>query len=164
MDFEIRRRKDPVQPQLTALIDVFSIIIIFLVAGTVFGTSSIILPKSLTLPKSFGKESIVSAPQLSISKDRVSTTLSDKVYPMEIFSGKIENDPRLNDLKAEIKIFIANLRPEAKNAGILLNVVADRDLPYQMLFDVISVYRANGFQSLLFIAEGEKEAKVADAK
>lgn len=155
--FEGVHRKDPSQPQLTAMIDVFSIIIIFLVAGTVFGTSSVWLPKNINLPRSFSKESIVTAPQLTLTREGVRTTFSTKIYRTDDFARA--NPEVLAQVKNEAEEFIKNLRPESKALGVLLNVVADKDTSYRSLFDVISVYREAGFQSLLFISQGEAVPK-----
>ena len=70
-DFIKMKRREPMSLQLTAMIDIFSMIVIFLIMGTAFGTSDVILPKDFLLPHSNSKEDAETAPQLVISLDRV---------------------------------------------------------------------------------------------
>ena len=52
-----------------------------------------------------------------------------------------------------MKSYLAALPKESKSTGHTLNVIADKDLEYKVLFDVIRAFRVAGFESLLFITQ-----------
>ena len=150
--FNKPHRRHPFELQLTAMIDIFSMIVIFLIMGTVFTTSDIAIPKDLKLPFSVNHDSAELAPQLTITKDSVTFTGSDTAIPLDAFVNS--EDSRLGALKARIHDIIQRLPSEARKTGALLNVVADRETPYKEVFDVVRVFRSSGFQTLLFVASG----------
>jgi biopolymer transport protein ExbD len=156
MEFEVpRHRHDPVQPQLTAMIDVCALLIIFLIAGSVFGASSLVLPSNITLPRSYIQEAIFAAPQVSIlPTGMVKVSFSSDQYPVAAFRGGTMADPRLEPLRTEISAFLSSIETGIR-AGTIINVIADKRTPYYIVYDVVQVFRKNGFQSVLFISEME---------
>lgn len=170
-NFQRKTRRQPLELQLTAMIDIFTMIVIFLVMGTVIGVSEVSVPPNLKLPKSFSVEALDSAPQLIVDrktdgpqpetvirlKSLSAETAELEPIPLEDFRPAVSaSKPRILDLKAKLKERLAKLTPEQRAGGVLLNVVADKATPYADLFDVIKVFREAGFESLLFVATGEK--------
>ncbi len=151
-----RKFRHPIQPQLTAMVDVFSMITVFLVAGTVFDSSSIVLPSYMQLPLSSAQEGISSAPQIILERNGVHANFLSSYYPYQVFNPALEAalypDPDLSRLLSEIKAFVTHQTGKAKPEGLLLNVVADRSLKYNMIYDVIQVFRKNGFESIHFVS------------
>jgi biopolymer transport protein ExbD len=137
---------------LTSMIDISAIIIIFLVMGTVFGTSAIEPPTDMKFPKSFNKEMIENAPQIII-KD---TTIEVPFLHRQIEIGNIleGNEEKLKVIQVELKKYIESIPIEVKGSGVLLNVLADKKTPYKVIYEVSSFFRLIGFQSMLFVAEG----------
>lgn len=140
---------------VVALIDVSSILIIFLVMGTVFGESSVVPPADMEMPRSSNKDSVTNAPQVTIMNDSVVTTLFGDKIPLAAFRGTIEESPVLQKLQDQIKKYIETMPVDLKRSGTLINVVADRRAPYKNIFDVIKFYRQAGFESILFVAQGD---------
>lgn len=149
MDFVGKtHRREPQEPQLATMIDVFSMLIIFLIAGTVMGTSSVILPNDLQPPRSVSKEAIMNAPQLTISRAGVSLGFDSQVYPLSLFSNPDAQE--LSGFRASIQKFLSS---EKKTPDLgLVNLVADKSMTYQNIFDVVRVARESGFTSILFVA------------
>lgn len=136
------------------MIDIFSMIVIFLIFGTVFGASDMVIPPDMKIPKSVSKEGLESAPRLVIERDRVKISVWDSaVYPMEVFRGG--DASALRSLRTRLKTYVQELPEGSKRTGLLLNVIADRATPYRDIYDVVKVFRMEGFESLLFIAMGE---------
>lgn len=162
MDF-LTSRKYPrsIKPlQLTALIDVFSIIVIFLVLSSIFGVSDVKLPKGLFLPLSGSRESSVSAPSLSIQNALVEFGPLSESLPLDIFvSDEEEKIQKKAEVVQKLTAYIKKIPPEAKSSGVLLNVIADRDLVYGKIYDVLSVFRLAGFDTLMFVATAEGTAR-----
>ncbi len=155
-----RHRKEPLELQLTAMIDIFSMIVIFLIFGTVFGAADIVVPGSIKVPKSVSKEGAESAPRLVLDANEVMFSGSGEKAPLSWFKGQDEDSRAKADaFKGRIREYVAKLPESAKGSGVLLNVIADQDTPYEDVFSVIRVFREAGFQSLLFVATGEGKAK-----
>ena len=55
MKFEKHHRQEPTEPQLATMIDVFSILIIFLIAGTAMDSSVLNIPTDIILPSTESK-------------------------------------------------------------------------------------------------------------
>ncbi len=151
MDFNFKTERAEIpEPQLAAMIDVFSILIIFLIAGTVIGASSIDLPEGVLPPLSQSKESLVSAPQLTITDKSITLGFSTQAYPPEIFLPSGTVDPRLQQFKTEITEYLKSV--EGKPDSKIINLVADQKLTYDKIFDVIKATREAGFQSIMFVS------------
>ncbi len=140
--------------QLTAMIDIFSLIVIFLIKGTVFGVSDLPVDSTIRLPESRSSETLETAPNVQIVSDKVifsaATTEDLKLgVPLsELESGGTGRERLL----AEIRDYLARLPAEARGSGVLLGVIADRDAPYSKVFSVVRFFRQSGFDSLLFVA------------
>ena len=73
MSFVFKRRKKRAIPnlQLTSLIDIFSILIIFLIKGTSLSNTEVVVPKGLSVPESISKEQMDIAPNVILQNDRL---------------------------------------------------------------------------------------------
>jgi biopolymer transport protein ExbD len=60
-------------------------------------------------------------------------------------------------MAATLKGYIEAMPAKVKTSGVLLNLVADQETPYESIFAVSRYLRINGVQSVLFVAEGEKQ-------
>ena len=156
--FPVRKKKKPQQLPLTPLIDVFSIITVFLILGSVFAKTDIVLPKGMKLAKSRTVETMDTAPQLTIFDNRVKASFSKREYPLSAFRGDSQSTHR-SRLTNEIKKYFSTLSKSTKRSGKNLNITTDRSTKYKDVFDVISVFRKEGFDTLLFVAEGEGEKR-----
>lgn len=135
---------------LTALIDISALIVIFLIMGTVFGQSSIEVPSILDLPKSDSKDSVNAAPQIVIVKDEVEVNFLNIKMKVSEFQGS-----QTADLQDKVKKYLES-RPKNKiQPDVLLNVIADKETPYSVLYSVLKPFRVSGFESVLFIARGQ---------
>jgi biopolymer transport protein ExbD len=152
-----RKKRTPLGLQLTAMIDIFSLIVIFLIKGTVFGEADISVPATMKLPKSISKETVETAARVTITHDSVYISALAKDYPMELFRSTSSESPALGELKSQLVSYVAKLPKEVRGSGVLLNVIADTHAPYRDIFDTISVLRQCGFETLLFIAMEESK-------
>lgn len=157
MDFfeEERKKRHLVTLQLAPLIDIFVLIIVFLIKGTVFGGVSVVIPNGLVAPTSSSKESMEVAPQVYVYEKQIVFKMIEKTISKSDFLDQNNLGPQTN-IKNEIKKYIANLTPEMKkHDGTILNIIADAATPYNELFPIVKFIRECGYESLLFIAEGE---------
>jgi len=152
MFFQKRKSKPILSLNVTALIDICSLILIFLVMESYFGESSIIIPNSMTIPKSVSKEQVENAPKIVISANDVAASFMPQPVPIEIFRS---TNAQLNEYKEKLKAFVAAIPAQARTSGVLLNLIADEKAPYKDIFDVVAVFREAGFQSILFVAQAQ---------
>ena len=153
--FPRKHRRPLFELQLTAMIDIFSMIVIFLVKGTVSGLSDVQVPERLMLPTSISKESVESAPVMTISRDDVTVSITPGLkYQLNWFAERSPENPNIISLKDELKAFIVRMPTVARSSGVLLNVIADREAPYQTVFNSVRVFREAGFETMLFVASG----------
>ncbi len=150
-----QKRKTIIPLNVIPLIDICSIIIIFFVMDSFFGTSSIVVPEPLTLPRSVSEENVDNATTLIVLKDSVQFEPFGQNYSLSIFKNL--NHPELIKIREKIRKFVAAIPPENRGSGVLLNFVADRSSPYEDIFNVIKIFREEGFESILFVAEGDKK-------
>jgi biopolymer transport protein ExbD len=145
-------KKDTIVLNLTSMIDISAIIIIFLVMGTVFGTSAIEPPADMKFPKSFNKETIENAPQIIITDTHVEVPfIHRRIELSNLIDGQAE---KLKIVQIELKKYIDTMPTEIKGSGVLLNILADKKTPYKTIYEVSNFFRDAGFQSMLFVAEG----------
>jgi biopolymer transport protein ExbD len=146
------KKKGIIVLNLTSLIDISAIIIIFLVMGTVFGESSFEPPADMKFPKSFNKEMIENAPQITITDTLVEVPFIHR--QIELANILEDRQEKLKVVKVELKKHVAAIPVEVKGSGVLLNVLADKKTPYKTIYEVSSFFRDAGFDSMLFVAEG----------
>lgn len=148
-----KRKRSIMEPRLIAMIDVFSILTIFLIAGTVTDVSSIVLPGGLTLPFGTKPGSLMPATQINLSHGWVSIAGEKESYPFEAFRN--DGDRSLAPLRLRLKDEAARRRAKDQNADLAIYVVADQSVVYRDLFDVMRGFRAEGFESLILISEAK---------
>jgi biopolymer transport protein ExbD len=171
MFFPRKARREGLELQLTAMIDIFTMIVIFLIKGTVMGVADLDIPKNTALPKSYSAESIETSTQVIITTTSVAVTNLSKevprISPIELTQFKQGRDVEtesVKNLKTTLKGELAKRTIEDRKGGILLSVVADQKTPYADIFDVVRVFRESGFETLLFIAMNEMKKKGETAK
>lgn len=154
ISFETSKRKKILNLQLAPMIDVFTLIIVFLLMSTVMGQASVEIPPGLKNPKSVSKETLDVAPQVIIHQEKVILPVLALELPLKQFMDGLE-PKEMADLKAKVGAYIKNTADKNKGAVVNINVVAGHATPYPQIFNVVKVLRAAGFQSVLFVAESE---------
>jgi biopolymer transport protein ExbD len=154
--FPKKPRREPVQPNLTPMLDIFSILTLFLITSAVFGSSSVEVLESIKLPLSISKNQIQKAPQISISDEGISAPFLKIKYKIDPFFPENRNQPAALKLKQEIRKYVRSVANDPNQTFPTLVVVADRSLSYEYLYDVISLFREAGFQKLSFVAQDQE--------
>jgi biopolymer transport protein ExbD len=153
LDFEgDKKRKKVITLQLAPMIDVFVLIIVFLIKGTILEETAITKPSGVNLAQSISKENSESSPQVIIAGDRVEFKMIDQTRPVAQFTED-DFDPRDPIFHALKQFQEENKSVESANH---INVISDRATSYKVVYNVVKVLRLSGFQSMLFVAEGEQ--------
>lgn len=150
-DFRIKKNREILELNLTPLIDAFTVIVLFLILGAVFSKSDISIPKSMLLPQSKSDSSAHIAQQIIVHNGKVKFSKMDKEF---LISDFYNGAPQV---RAAIKKYFSGIPQEKREAATELNFTTDLSTPYKTIFDIIKVLREEGFETLLFVAEGEQK-------
>lgn len=154
-DLQIKSSKQHIlRLQLAPMIDVFVLIIVFLLKGAVFTDNTLDVPSNINPPKSISKESTDMASQVLISKDEVDFKMINRKVSVESFKNK---DGVREKILAELKSASKSNNTINKQNLANVNIVADLGLKYEDLFEVVKTVREAGFSSMLFVAIGESQ-------
>lgn len=147
------RRRGPLRLQLAPMIDIFTLLIVFLLKSTVVADISIIFPSELVAPKSFSKESLETFPEVFVYQDRVEMPFIGEKIPLAQLDDL--NQAQLSKIKSKVDAYIRSAAGESKQNVVNINILSSRDNSYKNIYESVKFLRQIGFQSVLFIAEGE---------
>ena len=157
MKFNKSHRKDPTEPQLAAMIDVFSILIIFLIAGTAMDSSVMNIPIDLGLAETSSKSTTLNAPQVTLLKSEININFIDSKLTIKDIENASTDSPKIVDIQNKLKSYLANIKEKNQKSGSEMqllesvNLLADKNTPYKEVFAVVKFFRANGFQNTILI-------------
>ncbi len=160
--FPKKKKKTLVGLQLAPLIDIFVLIIIFLIKGTVMSNASITPPADLTPALSKSPEGMEPAGQVYISQSEVYFSMINERIPLPEFMQQIQENTNEKfsghsaELTKKLKAYIQNVPTTDKKSGILMNFLADTGTEYRTVFEIAKFCREIGFQNILFVAQGDK--------
>lgn len=156
MKFEKHHRQEPTEPQLATMIDVFSILIIFLIAGTAMDSSVLNIPTDIILPSTESKATSFNAPQVTLQSGKVIMNfIQDEINLKELVSES-ESDKLIN-VKIKLNKYLEKIKKDShKNKADLqllqsINLVADKDTPYTEVYSTIKAFRNLGFQNTILV-------------
>ena len=156
MKFNKSHRKDRIEPQLAAMIDVFSILIIFLIAGTAMDSSVLNIPIELGLAKTTSKSTTSNAPQVTLLNGKLNINFIDSELKIKDIENS-PNSPNILKIQNKLKNYLAQIKEKNKKSGSEMqllesvNLLADKNTPYKEVFTVVKFFRANGFQNTILI-------------
>lgn len=160
--FPKKKKRTMAGLQLAPLIDIFVLIIIFLIKGTVMSNASVTPPADLNPAKSISPEGLEPAGQVYISPSEVYFSMINEKISLAEFSQQLESHTaeKMTGLSAQItqklKTYIQKIPDQDKKSGILMNFLADASTDYKTVFEIAKYCREIGFQNILFVAEGDK--------
>lgn len=146
-----KKRAKVIGLQLAPMIDIFVLIIVFLLKGTILDATAIEKPEDVNLAKSISRETNEVAPQVIIAKKTVTFKMVEEERPTARFnSDELDaRDPIIKKFKDYIE---ANKDIEGATH---INVISDQENSYKVVYNVVRLLKLSGFQSMLFVAEGE---------
>ncbi len=149
-----KKRQAVIRLQLAPMIDIFVLVIVFLLKGTVLTETVISSPELVDVAKSESREVTELAPEVYITEKDVEFRMIEERIPIsEIL--KDELDLR-NPLIAKFKKYMDESQAIDGNTLMHVNIVADYKTSYKAIFHVIRLLRVSGFKAMLFIAEGDE--------
>ncbi len=162
MKFGKTHRHEPHEPQLATMIDVFSILIIFLIAGTAMDSSILQIPSDIKLPATISDDTIINAPQITIQGETIWFSVTKQKYPLNLFSEANMGTQEFLDLKNVLTQALAENSKQSnaiiKNESAdYLNLVAEKSTPYKDIFLVVKNLKDIGFKNIVFVGTVQKK-------
>lgn len=160
--FPKKKKRSIAGLQLAPLIDIFVLIIIFLIKGTVMSNASVTPPQDLNPAKSKSPEGLEPAGQVYVSQNEVLFSMINEKISLAELNRQIENSNtatmtgQAGQISQKLKSYIQALPEQEKKSGILLNFLADAGTDYKTVFEIAKYCREIGFQNILFVAQGDK--------
>lgn len=163
MKFEKAHRKEPIEPQLATMIDVFSILIIFLIAGVTMDSSILNIPGELLLPETTSDSTPINAPQVTLKNGILDITFLGISVPLQDIKSENSNSNKYNKCISDLKSYLQSintkeqsnlkLKVKLKDKDMLqsINLVADKSTKYEDLFLVMKFFRKLGFLNTILV-------------
>lgn len=146
-------RRFPLQLQLAPMIDIFVLIIVFLLKSTIVADVSIVFPREMHPPMSKSKDSLETFPEVVVTE----TELIVGVIHENINLADLEKlgEERMTDLKNKVEQYAKAKDEKVRSQATHVNLITFRGNNYKNVFSSVKFLRKIGFQSVAFIAEGE---------
>lgn len=141
--------------QLAPMIDIFFLIIIFLLKSTIVADVSIIFPSQMHPPLSKSKEALETFPEIVLDENQVILGFMNETKKISELESMPEEELQL--MKARVEAYIKSKDEKVRAQFVNVNFITSRENRYQNVFAVVKFLRKIGFQSVQFIAEGESQ-------
>ncbi len=147
------KRRYPLQLQLAPMIDIFVLIIVFLLKSTIVADVSIVFPGEMHPPMSKSKESLETFPEVVITETDVVVSMIGETLSL----NDLEKIPaeKMIELKSKVDNYVKSKDEKVRSSAMHVNLITYRGNNYKNVFSSVKFLRKIGFQSVAFIAEGE---------
>jgi biopolymer transport protein ExbD len=164
--FHRARKEGYASLMLTSLVDMFTIVVIFLLMNFSANGEVLYMSKDIKLPDAFHGAQLERAPVISVSGEAVTFDGRQVAATADLGKGEQTGVPELEDALRDEKRrfeFVHGNDPEHPFRG-LVNVQADRKIPFKVIRRVMFACNQSGFGNINFAAlakSGEPGGKVA---
>jgi len=150
---------------LTSLVDMFTIIVIFLLQNFSANGEILYMSKDIKLPDAVHGAQLERAPVISVSNDAVTFDGRQVASTDDLTKGDVLNVPELEDALREEKRRYEQIHandPDHPFKG-LVNVQADKRIQFKVIKRVMFSCNQSGFGNINFAALSKSAAKAATA-
>ena len=156
-----RNRLKITKMNLTSLMDVFTILVFFLLVNS--GSVEVVeAPKDVKLPESVVQSKPRDTVVISISAEEVIVQGKLVAFVEDILNDKESATDPINARLAELKNSVIGINTQAVAASQEVTILADRSVPFSVVKTVMSTCTAEGYENVS-LAVIQKNAQVASA-
>jgi biopolymer transport protein ExbD len=156
-----RNRVKITKMNLTSLMDVFTILVFFLLVNS--GSVEVVeAPKDVTLPESVVESKPRETVVISISADEVLVQGKLVAFVEDILSDKDGALDPINARLAELKESVIGINTKTVAGSQEVTILADRSVPFTVIKTVMSTCTAEGYENVS-LAVIQKNTQVASA-
>jgi biopolymer transport protein ExbD len=142
-----RNRSKIVKMNLTSLMDVFTILVFFLLVNSAT-TEVLETPKQITLPASVVEEKPRETVVIFISPDEVTVQGVSVVLVADIISAQGKDIGPIGDRLAEVSENVIGLKTRVVSESQEITILADRSVPFSVIKKVMSTCTSRGFERI----------------
>ncbi len=154
-----RNRLKLTKMNLTSLMDVFTILVFFLLVNS--GSVEVVeAPKDVKLPESVVQSKPRETVVISISAEEVLVQGQLVAYVEDILNEKESATGQINARLAELKNSVIGINTTAVAASQEVTILADRSVPFTVVKTVMSTCTAEGYENVS-LAVIQKNTQVA---
>jgi biopolymer transport protein ExbD len=149
---------------LTSLVDMFTIIVIFLLQNFSASGDILYMSKDIKLPFAVHGAELERAPVISVSADAVTVDGKQVATTEDLFKNDVLNVPELEDALREEKRRYEQIHqndPEHPFRG-LVNVQADKKVGFKVIKKVMFACNQSGFGNISFAAMAKGSGKAPE--
>ena len=156
-----RNRLKLTKMNLTSLMDVFTILVFFLLVNS--GSVEVVeAPKDVTLPESVVESKPRETVVISISAEEVLVQGKLVAFVEDILNNKESAVDPINARLAELKESVIGINTQAVAASQEVTILADRAVPFTVVKTIMSTCTAEGYENVS-LAVIQKNTQVASA-
>ena len=154
-----RNRLKLTKMNLTSLMDVFTILVFFLLVNS--GSVEVVeAPRDVKLPESVVESKPRETVVISISAEEVLVQGQLVAYVDDILNDKASATGQINARLAELKNSVIGINTKAVAASQEVTILADRSVPFTVVKTVMSTCTAEGYENVS-LAVIQKNTQVA---
>ena len=142
-----RNRQTTTRMNLTSLMDVFTILVFFLLVNSA-SNEVLETPKQITLPASIVEQKPQETVVVFISRDQVTVQGEAVAQTADILAGEGHSLAAIAERLAEVRDSAIGLRTRAVAESQEVTVLADKTVPFQVVKRVMSACTAEGYGSI----------------
>jgi biopolymer transport protein ExbD len=142
-----RNRAKPPKMNLTSLMDVFTILVFFLLVNSA-NTEVLETPKQITLPASIVEEKPRETVVIFISGDNVTVQGDEVVKTNQILASDVQNIAPIGERLAELSQSVIGINTEAVAQSQEVTILADREVPFTVIKRVMSTCTNEGYAKI----------------
>jgi biopolymer transport protein ExbD len=157
-----RNRSKIVKMNLTSLMDVFTILVFFLLVNSAT-TEVLETPKQITLPASVVEEKPRETVVIFISPVEVTVQGESVVLVSQIVASQGQDISAIGDRLTEVSKNVIGLRTQVVSESQEITILADRTVPFSVIKKVMSTCTSRGFEriSLAVLQKAPTDRKIA---
>jgi len=159
-----RGKKEPFQLEMTSLLDIMVILLVFLIKSYSSTETAINIPNTIDVPFSVSQDVSAQAVMVQMSKDHKIWVDDALVADLNVDGrrayGKDQKLTALYDFLVAKKEDIENLAKQAQGAKPftgLVNLVMDKALPYRFIKEIMYTATEAGYKEFKFIVIAEEK-------
>ena len=142
-----RNRLKPVKMNLTSLMDVFTILVFFLLVNS-SNTEVLETPKSIKLPDSVVEEKPRETVVIFVSPDEVTIQGEAVVRVADILAADGQNIAPIGTRLARLSESVIGLKTRAVAESQEVTILADRSVPFSVVKKVMSTCTSQGYDRI----------------
>ncbi len=150
-----RRKKIPTELDITSLLDILTILLVFLLRSYNATDLKLDVAQGVTLPSAESQNLGSYAIVLQVNKNRELFFNNQLVTKLDASGNGAQTIEKLLAEEAEHQRKEISRQPASQTTALKINLVFDKDLPYEVVGNVLHYAASSGHSKFKFIVQGK---------